>query len=709
MIRKKDPKVYVLLWSIVLFFGIVGFLSVSFYGASYVAEASNNHQESGSTFTDVTPDMLFYHYIEAINAEGITTGYPDGTYRPGENVTRGEMAAFLARGLGLEDPGVTETSFSDVSPGMLFYHSIEAINAEEITTGYPDGTYRPGENVTRGEMAAFLARGLGLEDPGVTETSFSDVLTDMLFYHYIEAINAEEITTGYPDGTYRPGENVTRGEMAAFLARGLGLLVSPHFDVFPETDICGIDWKPNTDIKISIEGEDYYRKSDETGHFQLQFDEEIQVEVGDQVTVFDGVTEMTHTVKYLVITDVNLDTNEVFGEAEANAQLEVGVHDATSVEIQADTQGQWSTDLSAIHEIAPGDMVFVFDRDELGNATGYEWHVPDPGFGVFPKDDYVEGLDWPGNADIEITIDGQEFIVKTNQDGFFVRRLFTEIDIQPGAQITVADVNDQVEKTHVVKDLLITDVDYDADIVEGKAEKGSTVRVFVVCDSTWDLLSVRIIENIEEKKWQADFSTKVGDTPWEKALNIKPDEHNIRAVIRDQDRDATVVDWYDQPYFGVNPEQNIIDGWYWSPDSDVGITINDGEYSATETTNIYGNFMHSLVNFDVKGGDEVTVSDGSTTRTYEVIPLTITEVNIDADTLTGTTEPNHMVIVRKFDYQHEIWDEADGEGNWTVNYYEDGPEGMNVLGPDCFGDVRVFSDDWYYRTWLVWPQDLSEE
>jgi len=53
-------------------------------------------------------------------------------------------------------------------------------------------------------------------------------------------------------------------------------------------------------------------------------------------------------------------------------------------------------------------------------------------------------------------------------------------------------------------------------------------------------------------------------------------------------------------------------------------------------------------------------------------------------------------------------EEADAEGNWTVNYYEDGPAGMNELGPDCFGDVRVFSDDWYYRTWLVWPEDAAK-
>lgn len=58
-----------------------------------------------SSFIDVSPTMQFFPYIEALRASGITTGYSDGTFRPDEPVNRGQMAAFLARALGLHHPG----------------------------------------------------------------------------------------------------------------------------------------------------------------------------------------------------------------------------------------------------------------------------------------------------------------------------------------------------------------------------------------------------------------------------------------------------------------------------------------------------------------------------------------------------------------------------------------------------------------------------
>ena len=178
-----------------------------------------------STFTDVTSDMQFYPYIEAIYAEGITTGYSDGTYRPNDHVNRGQMAAFLTRALKLPEAGDPDNpNFTDVSPAMQFYGYIEAIYAEGITTGYGDGTYRPDAPVNREQMAAFIARALALAEAGDPDNpSFTDVSPGMQFFPYIEAIYSGGITTGYGDGTYRPRDTVTRGQMAAFLSRALGL------------------------------------------------------------------------------------------------------------------------------------------------------------------------------------------------------------------------------------------------------------------------------------------------------------------------------------------------------------------------------------------------------------------------------------------------------------------------------------------------------
>jgi hypothetical protein len=133
------------------------------------------------------------------------------------------MAAFLQRGLDLA-PGGPPTGggglpFSDIA-GTTHQDAILSILEAEITGGFPDGTYRPGADVGRGQMAAFLTRGLGLPPSDLT---FPDTV-GTTHEQAIGALAAAEITGGFPDGTYRPGAPVTRGQMASFLARALGLL-----------------------------------------------------------------------------------------------------------------------------------------------------------------------------------------------------------------------------------------------------------------------------------------------------------------------------------------------------------------------------------------------------------------------------------------------------------------------------------------------------
>ena len=155
--------------------------------------------------------------IRAIAAAGITAGFPDGTYRPGRTVTRAQMASFLQRALGLS--GGDATGFSDVA-GHAHEAAIRAITAAGITTGFSDGTYRPGDTVTRAQMATFLKKALSLTDGDASR--FSDVAGNA-HEAAIGAIAEAGITTGFPDGSYRPAQSVTRGQMATFLQKALNL------------------------------------------------------------------------------------------------------------------------------------------------------------------------------------------------------------------------------------------------------------------------------------------------------------------------------------------------------------------------------------------------------------------------------------------------------------------------------------------------------
>ena len=157
---------------------------------------------------------------EAINrlaAAGVTHGCGSGNYCPEEPVIRAEMASFLARALGLSDPG--DDAFSD-DEGSVHEGAINAVAKAGITLGCAAGRFCPEAVVTRAEMASFLARALGLGDPG------TDAFTDddgSLHEGAIDAIAGAGVTYGCGTGRYCPDQPVTRAEMASFLVRAFDL------------------------------------------------------------------------------------------------------------------------------------------------------------------------------------------------------------------------------------------------------------------------------------------------------------------------------------------------------------------------------------------------------------------------------------------------------------------------------------------------------
>ena len=159
--------------------------------------------------------------IVAIAELAITAGYPDGTFRPDDRVSRGQMATFLANALALDvDLDLASETFSDVAD-TTHEPSIGALFASGITGGYPDGTFRPDDDVNRGQMATFLTSGFRLSASPIVR--FSDI-AGTTHLAGINAVATEGIAGGYSDSTYRPRNSVTRGQMATFLARGLELV-----------------------------------------------------------------------------------------------------------------------------------------------------------------------------------------------------------------------------------------------------------------------------------------------------------------------------------------------------------------------------------------------------------------------------------------------------------------------------------------------------
>jgi PKD domain/S-layer homology domain len=177
-------------------------------------------QPVGASFSDVPVGYVFYEDIEWLLAEGITEGCDsEGTmFCPTEPVTRGQMAAFLVRYLGLTDPGPGDWFVDDDE--SLFESEIDRLAQAGITLGCnppSNDRFCPLESVTRGQMATFLDRALDL--PEAPSFGFTDI-DESVHRAAINRLAAAEITLGCTDTGFCPELAVSRGQMAAFLHRG---------------------------------------------------------------------------------------------------------------------------------------------------------------------------------------------------------------------------------------------------------------------------------------------------------------------------------------------------------------------------------------------------------------------------------------------------------------------------------------------------------
>ncbi|SIR09621.1 S-layer homology domain-containing protein [Domibacillus enclensis] len=188
---------------------------------SVIAAVILSFSTMGSTagaadFVDVPDTNRFYENIDALSDLNIISGYPDGTFQPKAEVTRGQAAILIGRALGL-DGTKRATSFSDVNAANTASGYIESAAAAGIISGFPDGTYRPNEPVTRGQTAILMGRAFDVTE--AVDIHFPDVSPRSAAYPFVENMIAAGIASGYSNGLYRPFVAVPREQFAAFLHR----------------------------------------------------------------------------------------------------------------------------------------------------------------------------------------------------------------------------------------------------------------------------------------------------------------------------------------------------------------------------------------------------------------------------------------------------------------------------------------------------------
>lgn len=159
------------------------------------------------------------NWLETDDHKAYLTGYPDSTFRADRNMTRAEVAQmFYAL---LLDKNVTITkSFSDVPDDAWYATAVKTLASLGMMDGYPDGTFRPDEPITRAEFATV---GLAFAyDPLDASCSYYDVGASAWYHTYVAQATTYGWIGGYPDNTFRPGNNITRVEVCVIVNNMLG-------------------------------------------------------------------------------------------------------------------------------------------------------------------------------------------------------------------------------------------------------------------------------------------------------------------------------------------------------------------------------------------------------------------------------------------------------------------------------------------------------
>jgi hypothetical protein len=168
----------------------------------------------------------------------VVTGYGDNTFRPNNNVTRGQIAKIVSNMAGYNEP-VTGQTFEDVLTGSTFYEFVERLASRGIVGGYPCGGpgepcvppdnrpyFRPNSNVTRGQASKIICMAAGC-NTGRGGQTFEDVPPGSTFHLEIQALANMGAISGYPCGGpgepcvppdnrpyFRPGNYITRGQVS---------------------------------------------------------------------------------------------------------------------------------------------------------------------------------------------------------------------------------------------------------------------------------------------------------------------------------------------------------------------------------------------------------------------------------------------------------------------------------------------------------------
>lgn len=210
-------------------------------------------------FSDVPSSKYFAGAVYELTERNIIGGYPDGTFKPGNTITRGQAAAIITKMIKLDTSNVLDPGFEDVTTSNGYYKAIAAMAEHGIISGYGDGRYGPNDPIKRGQMASILVKAFDLPRYNISAHDMANPFKDVIPYYYLTS-HADNILILYKFGIvggtssdkFSPNAFITRGQAAKML-KATEDLKPPMMTIGPaEMDLEEIEWIEDEKIDSAV-------------------------------------------------------------------------------------------------------------------------------------------------------------------------------------------------------------------------------------------------------------------------------------------------------------------------------------------------------------------------------------------------------------------------------------------------------------------------
>ena len=492
---------------------------------------------------------------------------------------------------------------------------------------------------------------------------------------------------------------------------------NPNITAAPSNDwISGDEWPIGAQVTITIDDPSTPQSPDFTttqtaigGRFQYW--SSYNFSPGFTVTLSDGITTKSLVVSPVQVTSIDTVNDRITGVTSPNREMWVIVNKVV-IQIQSDSDGNWMADFTGKTDLQlnKGGGIKVFDDD--GDVTHGE--VPNPYIEAPIDGQWLHARDWLLDTIVTLTIDRPSTPQSPDYTdtktigpaGWNPEITAAEFDLKEIYPFQVGDVitisGGTITKTFTVVNIAVTNINPVADTISGTTAPGMEIEMEIwTRDAPY-----RKVTADGDGQWTADFSV-----PWNEqgTYDLLPRLSGM-SMLKDEDGDFTFVEWrVPNPNLEVWVTQDRISANEWSLNHVLTLTIDrpgtplTPDYTTTQTAepadwnpNVIAAVFDLNGIFHYQVGDLITVSDGVITRTHTVLYVTVTEIDPEAETISGISDPGAEIQVIIYGQSDNPYRDitVDGTGQWTIDFSVPW-NGQNTydLTSDMNGAALRYDDD----------------